>query len=330
MSNAAVTVDDHPDQMTTPGAGHEQSFEIQAGGEHDRLDDAGQPFPQRLRVRLQLRAASGAAAGALALTTWRGTRPAGRSGASGRTTTSLRHALPHLRLVDLSGWSIRTARPLLATRYSAAAGSVTRRNAGRAHSTDRHAPRLPARRLPRLACTWQYGRVSHPDSPSVSPHTPVRSRRDFLRGVLASAATGVFGVSAAAGLAGCNPFAEPQDEPPPADELAGFLGATVALGDRYDTTIAAVPALAEILTPMRDAHRAHADALASALGVPVPSGGDADPAPSGRSAALAALAEAEKSARTEAVAACLAASVRLAPLLGSIAAARASHVEVLT
>jgi hypothetical protein len=91
-----------------------------------------------------------------------------------------------------------------------------------------------------------------------------------------------------------------------------------------------VPVLSEILTAVRDDHRAHATALAEATGRSVPKA-TAAPAeiPADRTAALALLTSAEKSARDEAVTACLSASARLTPLLASIAAARASHLEVL-
>ena len=45
--------------------------------------------------------------------------------------------------------------------------------------------------------------------------------------------------------------------------LLGFLAATTALADRYDAALLAAPALAAQLTPIRDAHRAHAKALAA-------------------------------------------------------------------
>ena len=46
--------------------------------------------------------------------------------------------------------------------------------------------------------------------------------------------------------------------------------------------------------------------------------------------AVTALKAAEQSGQTEAVTACLVASAQYAPLLGSIAACRATHVEVLS
>ena len=113
----------------------------------------------------------------------------------------------------------------------------------------------------------------------------------------------------------------------------GFITSTIALGDRYDRVIKApCPSWPTASSPIRDAHRAHAQALAArdrrrrAHARP-PAGRPRRPGPE---QALAALAEAEQTARDEAVDACLGASARLAPLVGAIAAARASHVEVLT
>jgi hypothetical protein len=155
------------------------------------------------------------------------------------------------------------------------------------------------------------------------------SRRAFLRGV-----AGVVGTAAAgAVLAGCDPFGgspsgQNTDQP---TALLDFMANTSALADRYDATISAVPSLPGTLGQIRDAHRAHAKALATALGVDAPrSGAPATRPPTDGPAAMAALAAAEKTARDDAVAACLAAAARYAPLLGSIAAARATHLEVLT
>jgi hypothetical protein len=71
--------------------------------------------------------------------------------------------------------------------------------------------------------------------------------------------------------------------------------------------------------------------LAAAVGAPVPAASAGSGlAPATRAQALAGLAAAETSGRDEAIAACLSSSARLASLLGSIAAARATHLEVLT
>ncbi|MFC7479467.1 hypothetical protein ACFQX7_04590 [Luedemannella flava] len=108
-----------------------------------------------------------------------------------------------------------------------------------------------------------------------------------------------------------------------------MITATADLAGRYDAVIAAYPALADRLTPLRDAHRAHLTALASALGQQPPAATAQEAPAGGQGGALTSLAAAEKSGRADAVAACLAAPPRLAPLLGSIAAARASHQEAL-
>ena len=164
------------------------------------------------------------------------------------------------------------------------------------------------------------------------PHDPRRpgagrSRRDVLRGVVGVVAIGLAG---SAGLAGCDLFGtDDGDEPPASTELLGFLTATASLEARYTATMTAVPALTASLTPVRDAHRQHLQTLAGALGVAVPQASPGDAPPAERAEALAALATAEKAARDDAVAKCLAATPRLASLLGAIAAARATHLEVL-
>ncbi len=158
-------------------------------------------------------------------------------------------------------------------------------------------------------------------APTPSPGT---TRRVFLRTALGLAGAGTLGA-----LAGCDILGG-GELPPPPDELAGFIAATVALGDRYDAVIKALPDLAKRLEPIRDAHRAHVTALTDAIGGPAPSNTPARQSdPGAAAAALAGLAEAERTARDEAIDACMAASARLAPLLGAIAAARASHAEAV-
>jgi hypothetical protein len=169
--------------------------------------------------------------------------------------------------------------------------------------------------------------VRNPDPSTVAPLT---SRRTFLRGVVGLAGVGLTGAAAATALAGCDVLptgGEPAEQP---HQLQGLLGATVALGDQYEMAIAAVPALSTGLKPVLDAHRAHAAALAEAIGVSVPPASPSpSPVPPQRAGAVAALAAAERAGRDAAVAACVEATPRLAALLGSIAAARASHLEVL-
>ncbi|MBT8226272.1 MAG: hypothetical protein HKP61_03190 [Dactylosporangium sp.] len=154
-------------------------------------------------------------------------------------------------------------------------------------------------------------------------------------------------------------------EPSPTgpDPIEPVLAASVYLADRYTAAMAAVPDLADRLTPLRDAHQAHITALTRELGTVddgilpsgrppavAPAGSESTPAatassgnaaapevtaspvplPAERPAILADLQGLERSGRQQAAALCLAGSRYRAALLGSIAAARASHAEVLT
>jgi hypothetical protein len=153
------------------------------------------------------------------------------------------------------------------------------------------------------------------------------SRRGLLQSIVAAAT--LAGVGAAAG---CDLFGR-HSGPGTADvptQVSDLLASTVALGDAYDNAIAQAPSLSSLLTGPRDAHRAHARALAEALGKPVPASSTAGPGRSGDPTALrAGLVDAETKGQDAARTACLAAPGRLAPLIGSIAAARACHLEIL-
>jgi hypothetical protein len=148
--------------------------------------------------------------------------------------------------------------------------------------------------------------------------------------VLAGRAGGL----AAAGLSGCTWLGGGKPAPTAAPHpLEPALTATLALIDRYQATIAAQATLADRLRPLLTDHEADADALRHAMGRPSPSA-TASAQPSGTAAAdpVAALADlrgAEQAAQTGAVTACLAAPAGYAGLLGSIAACRATHLEVL-
>ncbi|MBX6749759.1 MAG: hypothetical protein IRY85_08815 [Micromonosporaceae bacterium] len=168
-------------------------------------------------------------------------------------------------------------------------------------------------------------RSGHLAAASRRGHAAGVSRRDLLRGVLAVA--GLAGVTTAAG---CDLFGGSTDgeDVEVSAELTELLAATVALGDAYDGAIARAPSLADRLTPMRDAHRTHAEALAQALAQPAPTTATAD-GPTDPAAVLAALVEAETRGLEAARTACLTAPARLAGLIGSMAAARACHLEVL-
>jgi hypothetical protein len=158
----------------------------------------------------------------------------------------------------------------------------------------------------------------------------VTTRRTFLRGVAGLAGAGLAAAATASTLAGCDVLSGGGGDPSEPHQWDALLAATVALGDQYDEVLSAVPALSTALTPVRDAHRAHAQALAEAIGTPVPAASPVPTAPpADRSGAIAYLVAAERAGRDAAVAACVEATPRLAPLLGSIAAARASHLEVL-
>ncbi|TYC24948.1 hypothetical protein FXF52_08200 [Micromonospora sp. MP36] len=137
---------------------------------------------------------------------------------------------------------------------------------------------------------------------------------------------------AAVPLTGCDLFDRGDDGPPPPDALEPLAAESAALEGRHRAAIAAAPALADRLTAIADAHRAHAEELRRVIGRPAPSG---SPAATPTAAAtepdelLAELRQAEQQGRENAAKACAAAPAERAALLGSIAAARATHVEAL-
>ncbi|WBB77128.1 hypothetical protein O7602_21325 [Micromonospora sp. WMMD1128] len=157
---------------------------------------------------------------------------------------------------------------------------------------------------------------------------------------------------ATAPLTGCDLF-DRDDEPSPPDALEPLVAEALALEARHRAAATATPALAERLTPIADAHLAHAQELRRVIGRPAPSGPPStapSTAPSGTPSAtppgpplatppgppgsepdavLAELRRAEQQGRTNAAKACAGAPPERAALLGSIAAARATHVEVL-
>jgi hypothetical protein len=157
-------------------------------------------------------------------------------------------------------------------------------------------------------------------------------RRAVLR-----AALGAFAATVSApALTGCTAGQPARARVPRPDPLNPIYAGTAALLARYEATMAALPALAPGLTPLCDDHRQHLRALAREIGpgLAAASGGPSGPSPAtdvpaDSLSAIAALAAAEKEAAAAARAACLAAPSYRAALLGSIAAARASHGEVL-
>jgi len=155
------------------------------------------------------------------------------------------------------------------------------------------------------------------------------SRRVLLAGLAGGVLTGT--------LAGCRIGGSPKATPPTGPHpLAAITAGTVALVGSYQAAVAGQPALAYKIQPILDDHLADLAALRGAMGQSSPSAGAASGASSpsvgtqtSPADALAALRTFERSAQAEAVTACLAASAQYAALLGSIAACRATHVEVL-
>jgi hypothetical protein len=135
-------------------------------------------------------------------------------------------------------------------------------------------------------------------------------------------------------LTGCDLLNPAPVAPPRPDPLIGMFSEAQAMVSRYDAAIRAFGSLSAQLTPLRDAHQAHATALAAIM-KPAPStaavasGAAASPPPGDAKAALATLRAFEQSGAKMAIEACVAATAARATLLGEIAAARASHLEVL-
>ncbi|GAA3384345.1 hypothetical protein GCM10020369_13710 [Cryptosporangium minutisporangium] len=166
---------------------------------------------------------------------------------------------------------------------------------------------------------------------------------------------GLLGAGAAGAVAGCG-LIEPEPAVPAVatDPLETLVAEKQTLLDLYEATIAAHGDLAARLTPLRDAHREHRDALLELLDArrraalaratpPVPGPSPATSAPAvstDGAAALVALRAAERTASARSRSACLAvtagsgtgdaasASERIV-VLGSISAAEASHEVAL-
>ncbi|MFC5925198.1 hypothetical protein [Micromonospora vulcania] len=154
-----------------------------------------------------------------------------------------------------------------------------------------------------------------------------QSRRKLLRAGVLLALGG-----AATPLTGCDLFDRDEEPAPPPDPLRPMVDESLGLAAAHRASAAAYPELAERLGPIAEAHTAHATELARVIGVALPSSPPATPtaAPAtDRAGALAALRTLEKSGQQSATKACAEAPAERAPLLGSIAAARATHQEAL-
>ncbi|SDY52310.1 hypothetical protein SAMN05444365_102525 [Micromonospora pattaloongensis] len=161
-------------------------------------------------------------------------------------------------------------------------------------------------------------------------------RRLSRRGLLRITAGATVTVPAAA-LTGCGLFDRDPDTPPAPDPLAPLLAGALDLAARHEAAAAARPELADRLAPIAQAHRAHAAELARVIGAaaatPTATAGPTSAGPGGADdvrGMLADLRAAERAGQAAAVQACRAAPAARAALLGSIAAARATHLEVLT
>jgi hypothetical protein len=156
---------------------------------------------------------------------------------------------------------------------------------------------------------------------------PGQSRRNVLRAGALLALVG-----GAVPLTGCDLFDRGDDPGPVSDPLEPLAAESLDLAARHRAAVAADPGLADRLTPIADAHAAHAAELGRVIGRPPSSGSPAatSTAQAGDQAAvLAALREAEQRGRETAAKACAEAPAERAALVGSIAAARATHLEVL-
>ncbi|WDZ87509.1 hypothetical protein [Micromonospora cathayae] len=137
--------------------------------------------------------------------------------------------------------------------------------------------------------------------------------------------------AATAPVTGCGLLGR-NDPPPPPDPLQSLVDGALDLAARHRAAIAADPALAARLTPIAEAHQAHAAELAATIGTPLPSASPsapADPPTGDTGTVLTTLREAEERGRAEAATRCADAPADRAALVGSIAAARATHVEAL-
>ncbi len=174
-----------------------------------------------------------------------------------------------------------------------------------------------------LTCPVAMGRTTtRRDEPS-----PL-SRRTVLRAGALLALGG-----AAAPLTGCGLF--DREDPPTPDPLAPLVEESLRLAAGLRAAATAHPDLSARLVPLAEAHEAHATELTRVIGTPAPSGTatpTASPSsgpPADQATTLTALRKAERAGRDTATQACAAAPAERAALLGSIAAARATHLEAL-
>lgn len=152
------------------------------------------------------------------------------------------------------------------------------------------------------------------------------------------------GVLAVGGSAGCAVTAAAQPRAGVPDPQLADLEAERRLLRSYDSVLTAFPQLGAQLSPLRADHAAHAKALtgmlAAVTGTPIGTAtgtatGTGPPVTHGHrfpsaTAALAALAVAERAAAAARTTSCVAAPRDRAPMLASIAASETVHVLLLT
>ena len=172
-----------------------------------------------------------------------------------------------------------------------------------------------------LTCPVGIGRTTQRN------HSSGHSRRKLLRaGALLALGGGMVP------LTGCDLFDRDDKPAPPPDPLRPMVDESLGLAAAYREVAVAHPSLAGRLDPIAATHTAHATELARVIGVPLPSAPATTPSSSPAAepaGALAALRALEKTAQQSATAACASAPADRAALLGSIAAARATHQEAL-
>jgi hypothetical protein len=154
---------------------------------------------------------------------------------------------------------------------------------------------------------------------------------EALKGVRRRAVLALGAALAVGGAGGCGLLDREPDEPPPPDPLRPLADDAVRLAALHRSAAAEFPERAAVLTPIADAHDAHARELARIMATPVPSPAAITPGPADGTVEerVAALRAAEKAAHDAAVQACLRTPGHRAALVGTIAAARATHLEAL-
>ncbi|HEY5836688.1 hypothetical protein [Streptomyces sp.] len=151
------------------------------------------------------------------------------------------------------------------------------------------------------------------------------SRRSVVGAVAVGAVAGCAGGGGGDGSGGGPAGAVAR---PGAAEQAGAVRDSMALLRAYDATLAAHPALAGRLAPLRAEVARHVRAFGGQAPASSP-GRTAHPVPAGPAAALAALAAMERTLADRRAVALLAVPGELARLMASVAAAGAGHVVLL-